>query len=138
VQWVAGEARKQLADGKRTLLVMLEPADVRGNTLLIAEQDGRVNIMWWYSPALRRVRALVPVEAYQRFLDTDFTYADLGFVSPQGKYRLLGEEDHKGKRAYTIELVPQDPWYYSRIITWVDMHSMLPLQRDFYDRAERL
>jgi outer membrane lipoprotein-sorting protein len=137
-QWVAGQARKQFADGKRTLLVMLEPADVRGNTLLISERQGQPDVMWWYATALRRVRALVPVEAYQRFLDTDFTYADLEFVPLQGTYSLLGEEEHAGVRAYKVEIVPQEPWYYSRIITWVAADSMLPLQRDFYDQAGRL
>jgi outer membrane lipoprotein-sorting protein len=137
-QWVADQARKQLPDGKRTLPVMLEPANLRGNTLLVGEREGQPDIMWWYPPALRRVRALVPVDAYQRFLDTDFTYADLGFVSRQGTYRLLGEEEHKGVRAYKIGLVPQGQWYYSRILTWVAADSMLPLQRDFYDQAGRL
>ena len=46
--------------------------------------------MWMYLPALDRVRQIVPVETYQRFFDTDFTYADLGFVSRRGQYRLLG------------------------------------------------
>jgi len=137
-QWVAGQARKQLADGKSSLLVMLEPESIRGNTLLIGERAGQPDIMWWYSPGIRRVRALVPVDAYQRFLDTDFTYADLGFVSLQGTCRLLGEEEHAGERAYKVEMVPQEPWYYLRIITWVAADSMLPLQRDFYNRAGEL
>jgi outer membrane lipoprotein-sorting protein len=139
VQWIAGEARKKLADGKRTLLVMLEPADIRGNSLLIGERERQADdVMWWYSPPLRRVRALVPVDTYKRFLDTDFTYADLGFVSRQGTYVLQDEEEHKGVRAYRIGFVPQEPWYYSRIITWVAVDSLLPLQSDFYDQAGRL
>ncbi|MEW6297928.1 MAG: outer membrane lipoprotein-sorting protein [Thermodesulfobacteriota bacterium] len=138
VQWVAGQARKQVGGGKRTLLVMLEPQHLRGTVLLIGERRGQPDIMWTYSPVLRRVRALVPVESYQRFLDTDFTYADLGFVSRQGAYRLLGEEEYQGTRAYKVELVPEEQWYYSRIITWIAADSLLPLRRDFYDRAGRL
>lgn len=138
VRWTAAQARKQLPDGKRTLLLMFEPQHLRGTALLIGERQGRPDIMWTYSPVLRRVRALVPVESYQRFLDTDFTYADLGFVRRQGTYRLLGEEEYNGIRSYKIELIPQDEWYYSRIITWVSADSLLPLQRDFYDRAGRL
>jgi len=138
VRWAAAQARKQFTDGKRTLLVMFEPQHLRGTALLIGERQGRPDIMWTYSPVLRRVRALVPVESYQRFLDTDFTYADLGFIRRQGTYRLLGEEEHNSIRAYKIELIPQDEWYYSRIITWVAADSLLPIQRDFYDRAGRL
>jgi len=41
-------------------------------------------------------------------------------------------------RAYKIEEVPKEPWYYSRIITWVTTDTLLPLQRDYYDRAGHL
>lgn len=135
VQWVAGEVRKQLADGKRTLLVMLEPESVRGNALLIQERGDEDDTMWVYSPSVQRVRGIVPVDAYERFLATDFTYADLGFVSRRSTYRLLGEEERAGVRAYKVEEVPQEQWYYSRILTWVAVDSLLPLQRDYYDRA---
>jgi outer membrane lipoprotein-sorting protein len=41
-------------------------------------------------------------------------------------------------RAYKIEEVPQDQGYYSRILTWVTADSLLPLQREYYDRAGQL
>jgi len=138
VLWVAHQARAQQADGKRTLLVVQEPEYTKGNALLIWEREGRPNIMWWYPPALRRVRELVPVEAYQRFFDTDLTYADLGFIDRQGSYRLLGEEEHNGAPTYKIELVPVQKVSYSRILTWVAVDTMLPVQRDYYDVADRL
>lgn len=137
-RWVAAVARKELPDGKRSLFLVLEPESLRGNALLIWERQGQEDMMWIYGPAVRRVRAIVPVEKYERFLRTDFTYADLGFVSLQGAYRFLGEEQHAGVRAYKIEEVPKDQWYYSRIITWVAADSLLPLQRDYYDRAGQL
>ncbi|MGH7965268.1 MAG: outer membrane lipoprotein-sorting protein [Candidatus Binatia bacterium] len=138
VEWIAAQARKQLPDGKRTLLVMLAPTDLKGTTLLIGEQQGLPDVMWWYPPALDRVRKLVPVMTSQDFLDTDFTLADLGFISRQGTYKLLGEEELNGMRTYKIELVPEEQWYYSRIITWVAADSMLPLRRDFHDRTGKL
>src|SRR5262249_10448481 len=139
VVWAAHQARTQQADGKRTLLVMQEPGYTRGNALLIYERQGRQpDVMWWYPPALRRVRELVPVETYQRFFDTDLTYADLGYIERQGAYRLLGEEEDKGKPAYKIEFVLDEKVFYSRILTWVDAETMLPRQRNYYDVAGRL
>jgi outer membrane lipoprotein-sorting protein len=134
-QWVAGKAFKPLADGKRTLIVLLEPEDLKGTALLIWERAGEADAKWLYMPPLPRVRKIIPVNADEHFLNTDFTYADLGFVSRRGTYRFLGEEKLAGIRAYKIEEVPHDQWYYSRIITWVAAGSMLPLQRDSYDRA---
>ncbi len=134
-QWVAGKAFKPLADGKRTLIVLLEPEDLKGTALLIWERAGEADARWLYTPPLPRVRKIIPVNADEHFLNTDFTYADLGFVSRRGAYRFLGEEERAGRRAYKIEEVPHEQWYYSRILTWVAADSMLPLQRDSYDRA---
>ncbi|MGE0825193.1 MAG: outer membrane lipoprotein-sorting protein [Candidatus Binatia bacterium] len=138
VEWKGREARTMMDEEKRTVLVMLEPADVKGTALLVQERTDATDQMWLYLPPIDRIRNIVPVETYQQFLGSDFTYADLGFVDRHGQYRLLGPEQHKGKQAYKVELVPTEQWYYSRIITWVDADTYLPLQRDFYDVANNL
>ena len=138
VQWVGRLARTVIDGEKRTLLVILEPSDIKTTAFLVQERKDAADQMWLYLPPIDRIRRLIPVEAYQQFLGTDFTYADLGFVDRRGQYRLLGEEKHKGKQTYKIEFVPTDQWYYSRIITWVDADTYLPLQRDFYDVANNL
>ncbi|MGE0826186.1 MAG: outer membrane lipoprotein-sorting protein [Candidatus Binatia bacterium] len=139
IKWVAREAIKRFPDGNRMLLVMLEPQDVKGNAYVISEPKGKGSVIWTYMPALRRVRELTGVEAYEHFLGTDFTYADLGFVRFHPHYRFLGEEEHGGKQTYKIEeTVPKERAYYSRVITWVSKDSMLPVQRDYYDVAGAL
>jgi hypothetical protein len=137
-RWVAAIARKKIENEKRRLIVMLEPASVEGIALLIRERPEQEDAMWTYSPAVQRVRKVVAVDAYERFLRTDFTYSDLGFVDRSGQYRLLGQEKQAGVSAYKIEEVPKDSWYYSRIVTWIAMESHLPLRRDYYDRAGQL
>ena len=68
-----------------------------------------------------------------------FTYADLGFIALHERYRLVGEEELRGRHAYKVEeQAPQEQSYYSRIITWIATDSMLPLQRDYFDHAGRL
>jgi hypothetical protein len=108
------------------------------NALLIWERSDQEDTMWLFSPTIQRVRGIIPVDAYEHFLRTDFTFSDLGFVSRRGQYRLLGGEEHAGTHAYKIEESPKEQWYYSRILTWVAADSLLPLQRDYYDRAGRL
>lgn len=136
LHWVARQAMKQFPDGKRMVLVLTEPDDVKGNAHIIWEPKEQPSAVWTYLPFLRRVRELVNVDAYQHFLGTDFTYADLGFVRLHPQYRLLGEEEHGGKHTYKIEEnVPKERAYYSRVITWVAKDSMLPVQRDYYDVA---
>lgn len=139
VQWTAHQAFKTLPDGKWMLSVISQPESLRGNAFLVHEPQREPSVIWMYLPALRRVRELVPVDIYQRFLGTDFTYADLGFVRLHEMYKLLDEEELNGVQAYKIgEEIPQERVYYSQVVIWVATGSMLPLQRDYYDIAGRL
>jgi outer membrane lipoprotein-sorting protein len=136
LQFVGRSARKKLADGKRQVIVMMEPLDVRGTAILMSEPKDPTtpSVLWIYSPVIRRVRKLVPIDAYDHFLDTDFTYADLGYVRLHDRYKMLGAAEVKGVKAYKIEeKIPQEDWYYSRVVTYIAAGNKLPLQRDYYD-----
>jgi hypothetical protein len=141
LKFVGRVARKMLPEGKREVLVMMEPLDVRGTALLITEpkDPSKQSVMWIYSPVIRRVRKLVPIDAYDHFLDTDFTYADLGYVRLHNRYKFMGEVDVNGVMAYKIsEKIPQEEWYYSRVVTYVGEVNKLPLKREYYDPAGAL
>jgi Outer membrane lipoprotein-sorting protein len=136
-RWVAGQARKRSAGGGRMLTVVLSPEGVRGTAWLLQEGSPET-VQWVWEPFIRRVRKLIPVEGHQAFLSSDFTYADLGMVDLHSSFKLLGEEQKNGVRAYKIEEVPRSNWYYSRIVDWVDASSSFPLERDFYDPSNTL
>jgi outer membrane lipoprotein-sorting protein len=34
--------------------------------------------------------------------------------------------------------VPAQHWYYSKVVTWVDKATMMPIERDYYDPAGTL
>jgi outer membrane lipoprotein-sorting protein len=139
-QWTARQARKKLEDGKRMLTVLLAPPDVKGFALLIQERRNQdADRQWLYLPYLRRVREILPLGTFESFLGTDFTTADLGFVDLRHRtFSLLGEEKLGNAATYKVQEVLKDPRYYSRIVTWVATDSMLPLQREYYDVADRL
>jgi outer membrane lipoprotein-sorting protein len=136
--WVAREGRKKLADGKRTLLVMLEPDEVKGISTLMWEQNDKTDVRWTYLPAMKRFVKFVSSMAFESFQGTDFTYSDIGFINVRGTHKLLGIEEHLGKKAYKVETIPEAKWYYSRIIKWASTENFLPLERDFYDVAGNL
>lgn len=139
-EWTARQARKRLPDGNGILTVILEPDDVKGVGLLIREQKDRPDEQWMYLPTIRRVRKIIPVGAYESFLGSDFTLADLGFVNLRDrKFSLLDEKTFAGRPAYNVQEVLAGPhFYYSRIVSWVAKDSMLPLERDYYDAANQL
>jgi Outer membrane lipoprotein-sorting protein len=139
-EWTARQARKRLPDGSRILTVILEPDDVRGVGLLIREHKDHPDEQWMYLPLIRRVRKMAPVGAYESFLGTDFTLADLGFVNLRDrKFSLLGEETFAERPAYKVqEVLAGRQYYYSRIVSWIAKDTMLPLRRDYYDVANEL
>ncbi len=141
IQFEGRVARKQLADGKRQVIVMTAPLDVRGTAILISEpkDPSQASVMWLYAPVIRRVRKLLPIDAYDHFLDTDFTYADLGYVRLHDRYKYLGTADVGGVKAYKVdEKIPQEEWYYSHVVTYIAESHKLPLKREYYDPAGAL
>ena len=139
VQWKAAQARAQ-ADGANVVLtVLLDPADVRGTALLMREEPGKTTSEWLYLPMLRRIRRVMPVDEFESFLNTEFTYADMGFVNLQNrKVKLLGEEPLNGIATYKLQETPDDQRLFSRIVTWLNKATQQPLKREYFDVANRL
>jgi outer membrane lipoprotein-sorting protein len=132
------QARKQLPDGRRSLTVLLAPPAARGLAYLVEDKKGSTPVEYVYVPMVRRVRKFMGTENHTAFLDSDFTYADLGFLPTDNKDTLLGEEKIAGRDVYKVESVPDAEvkrWYYTKIATWIDKETLLPVQRDFYDPA---
>jgi hypothetical protein len=84
------------------------------------------------------VRTLTPQGAYEPVLGSDFLSADLGCISLDDRYAFVGTEKRDGRDTYRIEQTPQNPWYYSKVIAWVDPATMLPQERDYIDPAGAL
>lgn len=136
-EWLARQARRPAPDGNRIVMVMLSPKEIRGSALLIQERNDGPDVQWVYLPSVRRVRKLVPVGQFQSFLGSDFAYVDLGFIPLDDRStRLLGTEDRPGGvTAYKVEQIPRNQWYYSKIIDWIAIDTLLPIQRDYYSPA---
>jgi len=134
-EFTAGQAHKRVGNANRMLTALLAPDALRGIAVLVEEGTTKPDRQWIYLPTVRRVREIVPVESYQTFLNTDFTYADMGFVSRRETYRLLGSETRDGTRTYRVQATPRASWYYSRFVTFVAVDSWLPVRREFYDPA---
>jgi hypothetical protein len=67
VQFVASQARKQFPDGKRMVMVLLQPTDLKGNNYLVWEPD-KPSSIWAWIPFLRRLRQFPIADAYEHYL----------------------------------------------------------------------
>jgi hypothetical protein len=135
-QWTVAQARKTIGGQGRILNVLLAPATNRGIASLVI--DGTPPETALYLPAVGRVRTLVPLDGYEAFLNSDFTFFDLGFARRHDKYTHLGAEQRGGRDAWKIEQVPVSPWYYSKIVSWIDKSTMLPIERNYYAPSGQL
>ena len=138
-QVTLGQARSTAGGSNHVLTVVLAPADLRGTAYLLQEQPASDNDkLWIYVPAIGRVRAVVGPEAYSAFLNSDYTYADLGFLSMRSKFGPVKQETVNGAKVYTIERRPPQSWYYARVVSTVAADTSLPIERKFYDPANEL
>jgi outer membrane lipoprotein-sorting protein len=112
--------------------VMLAPQDVQGISFLVLESSDGDHTIHMYLPSLRRTRMLTGVSAYEAFLGSDFTYADLGFESIRATYTLLGTGTLNGVEAYQLQVIPANTWYYQRIVARVNSKTMLPIDLTYY------
>jgi hypothetical protein len=137
-EWTARKATKDFDDGKRALMVLLEPEELKGNAYLFWQPKDKPILEWIYSPAVRRVRSLTAIIAYNPFMGTDFTWADFGIRDPGGEHKFIGETVKAENTFYKIETIPKENWYYSRIVSYISMDNFLPVQREYYDNTGKI
>ncbi len=136
-RFVAAQARKRTPAGERVVTVLLAPDGPRGIAWLIQEGKDQT-VQWLWTPVVGRVRKLFPLPGYEAFVESDFTYSDLGLVDLNATPTLLGDDTLNGRKTHRVQVVPASNWYYSRIVSWVDADSHFPLKREFYDSAGQL
>jgi hypothetical protein len=133
-----GQARGTVGGANRILTVVLAPADLRGTAYLVQEQAASASDqLWAYVPAIGRVRTVVGPEAFSAFLNSDFTYSDLGFTALRWTYTAKDGDAVNGAKTYRVEGVPQQQWYYARVASLIAADGFMPIQRDFFDPANQ-
>jgi hypothetical protein len=50
-------------------------------------------------------------------------------------FKMLGTVDLDGKQASKIEEIPANRMYYSKVVSFIDKQSMLPVRREYYTPA---
>lgn len=105
-QWTGAVVRDTINASRYLLTVILGPQEARGMAMLSREQNGQPPDMWLYVPALNRVTKLSPDALFAPFFGTDFTFADIGFMTLEKRYKYLGAGERDGTQCYEIEAFP--------------------------------
>ncbi|MGI5914396.1 MAG: outer membrane lipoprotein-sorting protein [Bacteroidales bacterium] len=137
-------ATKKFGEASKTIIKFLEPADVRGTTLLIHDYENKDDDMWIFMPALRRTRRIVSSEKGNNFMGSEFSNADMSKPNIDDfSYRLLGEETIEGKPCWKVESTCkteelEDQYGFSKRVAYIGKNDYLTYKMEYYDFSGEL
>lgn len=134
---------KSYADGlEKRIIRFIEPADVRGTSMLVVDNKNLADEMWIYLPALKKTRRIVTSEKGKSFMSSEFSNADMS--SPT-----ISDFTHKHleksgtKNQWIIESIPvnedkADEYGYSKKISYISIDKNQLLKMEFYNFDKEL
>ncbi len=121
-------------DGRgRTLLRFTEPEYLRGNTLLIIEEEDGRNDTWIYQRELRRPRRVLAGHKGDPFYGSDLSFEDL----EHHDWRRFDLQRHpdttlQGRRAFVVEAETPSDSQYSKVVATVERDRFALLRLDLF------
>ncbi|MFK7895024.1 MAG: outer membrane lipoprotein-sorting protein [Myxococcota bacterium] len=128
----------------RIVLRVSEPAKTAGTALLIIDRDQDQPEFFLRLPELTKAKRIRSRRLRGPVLGTDFSFEDLQRLrEPLDKteLELVGESPVAGRPAWLLEALPgggKGDSEYSRVLTYVDQASCLPIQIDLFEGEDRL
>lgn len=132
-------ATRKFGDISKMIMKFIEPADVRGTTLLVFDYENKDDDLWIYLPALRKTRRIVSGEKGKNFMGSEFTNADMSKPNLNDfNYKLLGEETLDGELCWKIESTCtnenlEDEYGFSKQVSFIEKDSYLAHKIEYYD-----
>jgi hypothetical protein len=137
-------ATRKFGEVSKMMMKFLEPADVRGTTLLVFDYENKDDDLWIYMPALRKTRRIVSSEKGKNFMGSEFTNADMSKPNlDEFNYKLIGDETIDGKLCWKIESTcktetQEEQYGFSRRITFIEKGNYLAYKIEYYDLSGEL
>lgn len=117
----------------RTLLRFTEPDYLRGNTLLIIEEDDGRNDTWIYQRELRRPRRVLAGHKGDSFYGSDLSFEDLEHHDwRRFALRRLPDTTEQGTRAFVVEASAPSDSQYSKVVATVERDRLALLRLDLF------
>jgi hypothetical protein len=129
---------KSYADGlEKRIIKFIEPADVRGTSMLVVDNKNSADEMWIYLPALKKTRRIVTSEKGKSFMSSEFSNADMTFPT-------ISDFTHKHleksgtNNQWIIESTPvnedkADEYGYSKKISYISIDKSQVQKMEFYN-----
>jgi hypothetical protein len=137
-------ATRKFGDVSKMMMKFLEPADVRGTTLLVFDYENKDDDLWIYMPALRKTRRIISSEKGKNFMGSEFTNADMSKPNlDEFNYKILGDETIDGKQCWKIESTcktetQEEQYGFSKRISFIEKGNFLTYRIEYYDLSGEL
>ena len=128
-------------DLRRSRVVIMEPADVRGTAILLLEQAGdRDDLQYIYLPEYKKAKRITGSQKNGSFLGSDLTYADLeSRDAKDGKKTRLPDGKVAGQPVHHVRIeINDDESDYGHLDLYIHQKYHLPLKMEFFDRGDQL
>ncbi|MDP2276070.1 MAG: outer membrane lipoprotein-sorting protein [Archangium sp.] len=113
------------------------PAGVSGVAVLtIAGEQGQGDDVSLYLPKLKRVRKVAKSDRGKAFMDTDFSYADIGSNGTRDEdTKRLEDSKIEGRDCFVLEGKGDDSSPYGQVKMFVDKQTWVPMQVEYSDKS---
>ena len=132
-------ATKKFGEVSKMMMKFIEPADVRGTTILIFDNENKDDEMWIFMPALRKTRRIVSSDKGKNFMGSEFTNADMSKPNlDEFNYKLLGEETIDEKPSWKVEATCKTETIaeqngFSKRISFIEKGNYLAHRIEYFD-----
>lgn len=131
--------RLDLPGGEQRYLVYFhQPGDVRRMSCMVYKHAGGNDERWMFMPAIGEIQRITAPER-SRFLGSDFVREEFsGRDAAADSHTVVRAEERDGRSCWVVESVPISPAEYSRVTSWVDRETWLPIRQEFYGTQGQL
>ena len=113
-----------------------QPAGVSGVAVLtIAGEQGQGDDVSLYLPKLKRVRKVARSDRGKAFMDTDFSYADIGSNGARDEdVKRLADDKVEGHDCYVLEGKGDETSPYGTVKMFIDKQTSVPMKVEYADK----
>lgn len=127
---------KNISGKSHALARFSSPAGVAGVAVLtIAGEQGQGDDVSLYLPKLKRVRKVAKSDRGKAFMDTDFSYADIGSNGARDEdTKRLADGKIEGRDCYVLEGKGDESSPYGEVKLFIDKQTSVPMQVEYTDK----
>ncbi|MHB8877787.1 MAG: outer membrane lipoprotein-sorting protein, partial [Myxococcaceae bacterium] len=131
---VLTSSSRKVSGKTRALSRFSQPAGVAGVAVLTVESEGEADEISLYLPKLKRVRKVAKSDRGKSFMDTDFSYSDIGGTGTRdSELKRLADQLVDGRAVYVIAGAGADS-PYGEVTVFVDKETYVPMKVEYKDK----